>query len=85
MPSLIAKWFAIPKMKDYPYRVALDRGGNATAGIPRQPDQVTLLHLNQGDILDIHFTNQLVTLDSALMQLCGNLGREQASEASETQ
>ncbi len=43
MPGPIASMFAIPRMRDRPYRLLLDRDGTFTARFPSVPAHVTLL------------------------------------------
>jgi len=53
MPSLIATMFAIPKMRDRPYRLLLDRDGIFTARFPSEPAHVTLLIVEDRRIREI--------------------------------
>ena len=46
MPSLIARFTALPKMKKRPYRVLLDRDGKATRDWPFTAGTVTLIALD---------------------------------------
>ena len=48
MPSLIGKLFAIPAMRDYSYRVVLDRDGKIVAQYPGAEDKVLWLQLDNG-------------------------------------
>ncbi|MGO2449508.1 FAD/FMN-containing dehydrogenase [Pseudomonas taetrolens] len=48
MPSLIGKLFAIPAMRDYSYRVVLDRDGKIVAQYPGAEDKVLWLRLDNG-------------------------------------
>ena len=47
MPSLITKIFALPKMRDYAFPMALDMEGDATKDWPRQEESVTVMQLDQ--------------------------------------
>ncbi|WP_342247936.1 FAD/FMN-containing dehydrogenase [Pseudomonas sp. OTU2001] len=51
MPALISKLFAIPAMRDYNYRVLLDRDGRVASGYPGQDGQVQWLQLKQGKLV----------------------------------
>ncbi|QIR13483.1 hypothetical protein [Shewanella aestuarii] len=53
MPSLIAKFIAVPKMKDYPFVLGLDREGAATANLPTTEKQATIIKLNQLEVISI--------------------------------
>ncbi|MNG19799.1 hypothetical protein D3C84_1039970 [compost metagenome] len=48
MPALISKLFAIPAMRDYSYRVVLDRDGKVVARYPGAEDKVLWIQLEQG-------------------------------------
>ncbi|MBA1200970.1 FAD/FMN-containing dehydrogenase [Pseudomonas capeferrum] len=48
MPSLISKLFAIPAMRDYNYRVLLDREGRVSSRYPAQEGKVLWLQLDHG-------------------------------------
>lgn len=47
MPAMISKMFAIPKMKKYAFKLALDRTGENTKPWPRQSKQITVMKLTQ--------------------------------------
>lgn len=51
MPSLIARLFAIPAMRDYSYRVVLDREGQVVPGYPGAEDKVLWLQLEDGKLV----------------------------------
>lgn len=51
MPTVIAKLFAVPAMKDYPYRVMLDRDGRVAPRYPAAEDQVLWLQLQDGQLV----------------------------------
>jgi hypothetical protein len=50
MPSLIARLFAVPAMRDYPYRVLLDRDARVASRYPGDPAKVLWLDLEQGQL-----------------------------------
>ncbi|HEY9018055.1 hypothetical protein [Thiomicrospira sp.] len=52
MPAIITKWFALPKMQQYPFRIALDTSGELTADWPRQEATVTLIRLNGLEVIE---------------------------------
>lgn len=58
MPSLIASLFALPKMRGFPYPVALDREGDITQGWQQKGDVVTVYKLDRLNVIET------VTLDS---------------------
>ncbi|GAA0787225.1 MULTISPECIES: hypothetical protein [Pseudomonadati] len=55
MPSLIAKYVAVPKMQDYPFTLGLDREGEITAAFPLVKGQATIIKLNDLKIQSIEF------------------------------
>ena len=53
MPSLIAKFVAIPQMKDLPFSMGLDREGDVTKVLPGEKDKATLIRLDKLKIVDV--------------------------------
>ena len=51
MPALITRLFALPRMRERPYRMLLDRDGSATKDIPAVPGRPTVLTLESGRIV----------------------------------
>ena len=51
MPALIAKLFAIPAMRDYSYRVLLDREGSVATRYAGAEDKVLWLQLDKGQVV----------------------------------
>ena len=47
MPRLVARMFALPKMRKRPYAMLLDRTGEWTALLPGTPGHATFIHLDQ--------------------------------------
>jgi len=45
MPGLIARFFAVPKMRKYSFPMLLDREGHVTAQLPDETDRATLITL----------------------------------------
>ena len=66
MPSLITKMFALPKMKEYPFRLFLDLDGSLTARIPVQAGKVTLLFLDDRQIQAIRYIADKAELKAEL-------------------
>ena len=59
MPSFISKMFAIPKMRDYGFPIALDKEGEGTQDWPTQENAVNVYQLNQLEVIKtMHFANQ---------------------------
>jgi hypothetical protein len=55
MPGLVTRLFALPKMRKYPYSVALDREGVFTKLWPTQANAATLFRLKHGRVQEIRF------------------------------
>ncbi|MCH5556081.1 hypothetical protein [Pseudomonas syringae] len=51
MPTIIAKMFAIPKMRDYGYRVMLDREARIVPQYAGDDDKVLWLQLRDGQLV----------------------------------
>ena len=69
MPSLIGKFIAIPKMRDYSYRVVLDRDGKIAAQYPGADDQVLWLQLDNGTLVSQQTFANADALRAALEKL----------------
>ncbi|MDD2886445.1 MAG: hypothetical protein PHY66_01490 [Aliarcobacter sp.] len=54
MPSLITKFIAMPKMKDYPFPVLLVDEANKTL-FPVKEDMISIISLENGKITDIKY------------------------------
>ena len=57
MPSLITSWFAIPKMKQFDFKVALIYDEDEGKVLNRQEEKVTVMILNDNNITSIEFVN----------------------------
>jgi hypothetical protein len=66
MPAPISKMFAIPAMRDYSYRVLLDREPRVANRFPAQADAVTWLQLEQGKVVSTHQLDSAEALRQAL-------------------
>jgi hypothetical protein len=66
MPGVIASLFAIPKMRDRPYTLLLDRDGSFTARFPSEPERVTILRVEQGEIREIRHVAEPAEIASLL-------------------
>jgi len=66
MPALISKLFAIPAMRDYNYRVLLDREGRVASRYPGQEGQVQWLQLREGVLVSQHSFADAAALKAAL-------------------
>jgi len=66
MPSLIAKFVAIPQMKDLPFSMALDREGETTRLLPSEKDQATLIKLDGLKVMSVSTFDSSAELIKAL-------------------
>lgn len=57
MPSLISRFIALPRMRDYPYNIALDREGIITKNWQDKTEQVTLYKVDNLKILEVFKLN----------------------------
>lgn len=69
MPSLIGKLFAIPAMRDYSYRVLLDREGKVVAQYAGPQEGVLWLQLEQGVLRERKVFTEATALRAALEQV----------------
>ncbi len=62
MPSLVTNMFALPKMRDYPYRVLLGYEETDTQILPRRAGKVSVLRLQNGIVEQIGFAESAEAL-----------------------
>lgn len=65
MPSLITKFIAMPKMKDYPFPVLLVDEANKTL-FPVKEDMISIISLENGKITDIKYVKTTAELAEIL-------------------
>ena len=66
MPSVIATLFALPKMRDYNYRILLDRNARITPRYPVGEGEVLWLQLEDGQLLEQKVFKDAAALKQAL-------------------
>lgn len=66
MPAVISTLFAIPAMRDYSYRVLLDRQGRVASRYPGEKGAVTWLQLDQRTLVTQHDYTDAKALGAAL-------------------
>ena len=71
MPSIISTLIAVPRMRDYPYPVWLDRNGLATEALPLEEDAVTVLTLEDSAIVAVEYLTLESALEQRLLAECG--------------
>ncbi len=69
MPSLIARLFALPRMRNRAYPMLLDRDGAATRGLPDIEKHATLIFLDALRVVRIEHYDTAEALDRALAEL----------------
>ncbi len=55
MPSLITSMFAIPAMKKYKFKIALDSTGDETKTWPKEKGQIAAIYLDQLKVTKIQY------------------------------
>ncbi|MFV3307243.1 FAD/FMN-containing dehydrogenase [Pseudomonas sp. NY15181] len=66
MPGAISAMFAVPAMRDYSYRVLLDRDARIATRFSAQPEVVTWLQVEQGRVVDTRRFDNAEALRQAL-------------------
>lgn len=69
MPSLVSSLFAVPAMRDYTYRVLLDRESRVASRYPGGESQVLWLRLDHGILKERKEFNDAAALRAALESL----------------
>ncbi len=72
MPRLIARIFAIPRMRRRPYPLLLDREGTVTASLPDREREATLIHLDHLRITRVEHLPSAEAVKVALDRALGN-------------
>jgi hypothetical protein len=57
MPGLVAKMFAIPKMKKYNFKLALDKTGETTKDWPRKEGHLIIIKLSELKVESVEEVN----------------------------
>lgn len=69
MPAMVTRMFALPKLRELPYPIALARESDQVAQVadlPRQPGRATLLRMEDGRIARISAAGSAAELRAAL-------------------
>ncbi|AAN57111.1 hypothetical protein HRJ35_21810 [Shewanella oneidensis MR-1] len=69
MPSLIAKFVAVPQMQELPFAIGLDREGEVSRLLPDSKDMATMILLNNMNIQEIAYFDSSEALGQALAKL----------------
>jgi hypothetical protein len=68
MPSVIRSMMALPAMKKRSYQIWIDETGTVIGSLPRKPDQVTVIELDQLKIIAVRFVADEKALVAAGLQ-----------------
>ncbi|MGM0615649.1 MAG: hypothetical protein ACQES7_08795 [Pseudomonadota bacterium] len=69
MPRLVARLFAIPSLRDYPFRVLLAREAEQLAMLPRQEGTVSVISLSQnGEVEKLDFVRDDKNLTELMVE-----------------
>ncbi|KPZ72267.1 hypothetical protein AN944_01045 [Shewanella sp. P1-14-1] len=68
MPSLIARFVAIPKMKGLPFSMGLDREGDVTATFPSEKDMASVIKLDKFNVVSIEHFDSSEAITEAISQ-----------------
>jgi len=66
MPALVARLFALPKMRKRPYPVLLDRDGELTAAFPEREGELTVMRLRELEVVDVEHLDNASAVREAL-------------------
>jgi hypothetical protein len=66
MPSLITRMFALPRMRDRPYRIRLAYEADDAAFLPRRTGNASVIYLDGGRVTDVHYAADEAALRDAL-------------------
>jgi hypothetical protein len=66
MPAVISRMFAIPKLRELPFSIALAREAVAVADLPRRKGAATLLTLEGGRLIQVRHLEAAAQLRQAL-------------------
>ena len=78
MPGFVSRFFAIPAMRKRPYRMLLDREGDATASFPTEEGHVTLIRLDDLAIRRVEHFDSAWALRRALRAAAAALAADAA-------
>jgi NADPH-dependent ferric siderophore reductase len=65
MPAIITRLFALPKMRERPYRIMLADSTDSVSFLPRQPHAVTVIRLRDNKLASIDYVSTEAGLDDS--------------------
>ncbi len=67
MPGLVARFFALPALRDYPFRVLLAREADMLAFLPRKEGAITVVTLSpEGEVSQVRYAQEAARLAGLL-------------------
>lgn len=66
MPSMVSRLFAIPKLRELSFQIALARDVSAVADLPRRPGSATVLTIVNGQVTQVQYLQTEAQLRQAL-------------------
>ena len=69
MPGFVTKMFALPKMKKYPFKLALDYEGHITKDWPKKMAHVTFIKLSSLKIVEVKFLKNDTEIEANLKNI----------------
>jgi hypothetical protein len=66
MPALVSRLFAVPAMRGLPFAVWLARDTASVAALPREAGKLTVLALQDGKVVAVHYLADVTALPALL-------------------
>jgi hypothetical protein len=66
MPGIVTRMFALPKLRELPFSIALAREAAAVADLPRRAGAATVLTLDNGQVIQVQYLQTEAQLRQAL-------------------
>lgn len=63
MPGIISRMFALPKMRDYVFRVALAEDAEGLEGWPKKENRITVMQLQSFNVKQVHYFDDEIRLE----------------------
>ncbi|MBA3056665.1 MAG: hypothetical protein KJ614_18055 [Gammaproteobacteria bacterium] len=67
MPAMISRMFAIPKLRELPFQVALARQASLVADLPRRAGFATVLTIRSGKVTQVQYAQTEAQLRQAIV------------------
>jgi NADPH-dependent ferric siderophore reductase len=66
MPAMISRMFAVPKLRELPFSMALAREASAVVDLPRRKGSATVMSLENGQVTQVQYLQTEAQLRQAL-------------------